>query len=409
MNPISRLTGIAVASMALAALPCLAASQSLANLYLSPSDVGGGMSSTGTVELDHKAPSGGIVITLASSESSATVPASVTVAANSRKATFTIGTASVTAKESASISATGPGGKSISRELRILPAYLDSLSLDPVSVTGGESSTATLSLKGVAPTGGLAVTLFSNVSFALVPMSVTVPAGSSSATFSITTSDVTAAGRAVILATDANGHAAIAELRVTVPIVLQLKRLSIHQDRIVGGSSTTGVIELNGPALSGGFTVNLASNESFAQVPATVTVPEGSKMVTFTITTGDVGTRSSATITATDSTGKSDSAKLVVGPIHLDWVSISPDSILGGSIATGTIRLDAPAPAGGFTVTVSSNQSFLEVPTTVTIPEGSQDVTFMILTTAVLTRSHAKITVTDANGQTVSTEVEIRV
>jgi hypothetical protein len=55
-------------------------------------------------------------------------------------------------------------------------------------VKGGLTSTATVTLTGPAPVGGLAVTTTSSqVTVAGVPASVTVPEGATSAVFTITT------------------------------------------------------------------------------------------------------------------------------------------------------------------------------------------------------------------------------
>jgi hypothetical protein len=66
-----------------------------------------------------------------------------------------------------------------------------SLTLKPTSVVGGaQSSTGTVKLSGPAPAGGAQVLLSSNNSAASVPPSVTVPAGATSATFTVSTSVV---------------------------------------------------------------------------------------------------------------------------------------------------------------------------------------------------------------------------
>jgi trimeric autotransporter adhesin len=63
--------------------------------------------------------------------------------------------------------------------------------LNPTIVTGGTSSTGTVTLSGAAPTGGATVGLSSNnTTAAQVPASVTVAAGATSATFQVTTSNV---------------------------------------------------------------------------------------------------------------------------------------------------------------------------------------------------------------------------
>ena len=64
--------------------------------------------------------------------------------------------------------------------------------MNPASLTGGASSTGTVTLTGAAPAGGLAVSLTSsNTAVATVPASVTVAAGANSATFSASTTTVT--------------------------------------------------------------------------------------------------------------------------------------------------------------------------------------------------------------------------
>ncbi len=67
---------------------------------------------------------------------------------------------------------------------------LSTLTLNPASVVGGNSSQGTVILTGAAPTGGAVVTLSDNSAAATVPASVTVSAGASSATFTVTTGTV---------------------------------------------------------------------------------------------------------------------------------------------------------------------------------------------------------------------------
>src|SRR4029077_9470093 len=72
-----------------------------------------------------------------------------------------------------------------------------SLSLNPTTVTGGNSSTGTVTLTAVAP-APKTVAIVTNNAAATVPNSVVVPAGSSSRTFSVTTTQVQATTSAVI-------------------------------------------------------------------------------------------------------------------------------------------------------------------------------------------------------------------
>jgi hypothetical protein len=91
---------------------------------------------------------------------------------------------------------------------------LSSVMLNPNSVTGGTSSTGTVTLGAVAPSGGVVVYLSSSASAATVPSSVDVAAGGTNATFTVNTSAVTAATPVTITASYA-GSTKTATLNVT--------------------------------------------------------------------------------------------------------------------------------------------------------------------------------------------------
>jgi hypothetical protein len=101
---------------------------------LSPSSVTGGSTSTGTVTLSARV-STSTVVRLSSSSGSATVPASVTIPANSASATFTVNTTQVTAATTATITAT-LGTSLRSANLTINPATTPTT--DTVSITRAE-------------------------------------------------------------------------------------------------------------------------------------------------------------------------------------------------------------------------------------------------------------------------------
>jgi hypothetical protein len=93
---------------------------------------------------------------------------------------------------------------------------LSSVGLNPTSVTGGSSSTGTVTLSGAAPSGGAVVYLTSSAPAATVPGSVTIAAGSSSATFTVSTSAVASSTPVTISATYA-GATKTASLTVNPP------------------------------------------------------------------------------------------------------------------------------------------------------------------------------------------------
>jgi hypothetical protein len=79
---------------------------------------------------------------------------------------------------------------------------LSSLTVSPTDVVGPDPATGTVTLSSAAPSGGFTVDLTSdNTAAATVPPSVTVPAGSTRATFAVSTKELTNAQSAVIIGT----------------------------------------------------------------------------------------------------------------------------------------------------------------------------------------------------------------
>ena len=94
------------------------------------------------------------------------------------------------------------------------PASLSTVRVDPTDVVGGNAATGTVTLTAAAPSGGVAVSLSSdNTAAATVPPSVTVPAGSTSASFTVSTSVVSNSQSANIIGT-AGGVTAHATMTV---------------------------------------------------------------------------------------------------------------------------------------------------------------------------------------------------
>ena len=294
-------------------LTLLVSTTAISSVAVAPTTVVGGTTAQGTASLTAPAPAGGLVVALASDNSSvASVPPSVTVPAGSASANFTVTTNQVGSSVSDTISATYGGTASTS--LTIMPAAtaLSSVSLNPTTVVGGSNTQGTVTLTGAAPTGGANVSLASdNPSVASVPSSVTVPAGSTSASFSVTTSTVVASTSATISAT--YGATASASLTV-LPAATALSSVSLNPTTVVGGTSSQGTANLTGAAPAGGANVSLASdNPSVASVPSSVTVPAGSSSATVTIITNPVLNTTSAMISGTYA-GATSGSSLTVQP-----------------------------------------------------------------------------------------------
>ncbi len=171
----------------------------LSNLTIAPGTVTSGAATTvsGTVSISAVAPTGGMEVSLASNNSAASVPNSVIIPAGSSSATFDVTWSSVSVATTATITAVMGNVKTAT--LAINPASggggggggsgtLANLIISPGGVPVGGTAQGTITLSAPAPTGGTAVTLSSsNPGAAQVPSSVTVLAGATTKTFSIST------------------------------------------------------------------------------------------------------------------------------------------------------------------------------------------------------------------------------
>jgi hypothetical protein len=269
---------------------------------------------------------------------------------------------------------------------------LSSLTLNPTSVVGGaQSSLGTVTLSGPAPVGGASALLSSsNTAAAQVPTSVTIPAGATSANFTVTSRAVTAATQVTISASY-GGVTGTARLTVTPPTV---SSLTLNPTSVVGGAqSSIGTVTLSGPAPVGGAPVLLtSSNTAAAQVPTSVTIAAGATSANFTVTSSAVAAATQVTISASCG-GVTGTAGLTVTPPTVSSLTLDPTSVTGGlQFSTGTVTLNGPAPTGGAKVLLSSsNTAAARVPSSVTVPAGATSATFTVTTSVVLFSTSADI------------------
>jgi len=277
-------------------------------------------------------------------------------------------------------------------------ASLASVTVNPTNVNAGSVSTGAVTLSGPAPSGGAVVSLStSNAMEASVPGSVTVAAGATSATFTVTAAAVTTSTSVTLSAAYA-GVTRTASLTVTPqsPPPPSLASLVLNPTSVNGGSLSTGTVMLTGAAPSGGVVVSLSSgNTAVATVPVSVTVPSGIATAPFPVSTLAVTASASVTISASYS-GDTRTASLTVTPQvsgpTLSSITLNPASVNGRSASAGTVALSGPAPAGGALVSLSSsNTAVATLPASVSIPTGATSAPFTLSTLAVTAPTSATI------------------
>ncbi len=367
----------------------------LTGFSVSPTSVPGGTSATGTVTLGTAAPSGGATVSLSSNlPGSASVPATVTVPAGATSASFTVTTFPVD-NTTAQLTAT-LGSTTLFAALSITRApavTISTLSLSPSTVVGGASSTGTVTLSGAAPSGGAVVTLSDNSAAATVPPSVTVPAGATSRTFTITTTTVSST-TAVSISGSFGGATASGTLTVNPLAAPTLQ---------TPANAATGVAQP--VAFNWTDVVNAVDYEIQVDNTSTISAPFVANQIV-NVSQASIGglpaqqlwwraraRNASGVFGPFSSTFRFTPASGTTTPT-LSTVTLSPTSVVGGATSTGTVTLTAPAPTGGAVVALSSSNAAATVPASATIAAGATSTTFAVTTSAVTTSSSAIVTAT---------------
>jgi hypothetical protein len=173
--------------------------------------------------------------------------------------------------------------------------------------------------------------------------------------------------------------------------------LTINPDSVRGGASTTGTVELAFPDPDPTVVRLLSLDTSVAQVPASITIPAGQQIGTFTITSNAAAAPTIVQIwaftpdNALRTYNLSVNAAQPAGP-SLSSISFVPTSIVGGQNSTGTVRFTAPISDGAVVQLFSSNPSIARVPQETVVSANTATSTFNLATSTVATAQTVTIT-----------------
>lgn len=202
---------------------------------------------------------------------------------------------------------------------------ISALSVSPDTVRGGAPSVGTVTLAFPDPAATTALLFSSDPTVAAVPPTVVIPAGATSANFTITTNAT--APPTIVQLTAAIGNVprtANLSVNAATPPGPSLSAVSVTPTSVTGGSPATGTVTFNG--VTDGAIVQLSSsNPAVMQVPVQTIVNGGASSAAFAVTTSPVTTTTRVTITA-------------------QWTSISRTTTL-------TVSPGAPAVADRVTIT----------------------------------------------------------
>jgi uncharacterized protein (TIGR03437 family) len=275
-----------------------------------------------------------------------------------------------------------------------VPVQPGSLTCSPATVNAPGTSTCTVLLTGIAPTGGASIALSSNNVNIAVPASVAAVAGQNSASFTATVANVSSDQTGVLTAS-LNGASKATTLAVTAPT--QISSLSCSPSSLNSNSTSTCTVGLSKVALSA-TVVTLSSSSAALQIPASVTVAVNQSSATFSATTAAVSAPQSVNVTASlNGLTQSTSIKLTVVP-QSGSLSCSPATVSAPGTTTCTVTLTAIAPSGGVSVALTSNNTSVTVPATTRVPAGASSASFTARATAVTAAQSASLTASAGGG-----------
>ena len=272
----------------------------LSALTLTPSTIAGGKATSVRVTLTDTAPeSNDATVSLWSSNPAvAPVPATFVVPNHGGSwREFNLVPAVVSQPTLVDITARY-GQVTITRTLTVVPAALSQLYLTPTTVIGGcGTSAGKVVLSGSAPSGGAVVSLTDTNSAAAAPPTVTVPAGASSQTFTITTTRVTSNVTGTVTAS----YGGVSKALTLTVRPLRVRTLTVSPNPATGGATATASLVLECAAPAGGVIVSLASSNSALAAPtvSSITIPAGATTGSFTVRTSRVTASTSVSIYAT--------------------------------------------------------------------------------------------------------------
>ena len=279
-----------------------------------------------------------------------------------------------------------------------IQSILGDFTCDSDNLSGQGTENCSITLSSPAGTGGVTIGLASSSTSVIVPGQMTVAAGTSSGTFTLSYYPVATAQTVTLTASTTNSH---------------------KQHNLNVGSSSSPGLKINPTSVSfGNVMVNSTASQSVAVTSsgtsaltisaATVTgIGYGISGMALPLTLNpgqtanltvsfDPSVAGSATGLVTLTTNASTASVALSGTGQtagtLSALSCASSSMNGAGSDACTVSLTAAAPSGGLAVALSSNSSAVAVPSSVVVPAGATSVGFTATVASVTTAQTATLT-----------------
>ena len=177
----------------------------------------------------------------------------------------------------------------------------------------------------------------------------------------------------------------------------KLESIVVQPSALVGGGMATATVSLSAPAPAEGALVRLRTSSSKATFPESVMISPGQESLSFQVPTAQVASPTKVSVTGTLGFDQVEGRFLIDIPRVLS-VKVDPKVVVGGSSASLTVQLTAPAPEWGAVVALSATPAGLIGFTDLAISfePGSSSKTVTISTVPVISLQTA--TITGASG-----------
>jgi hypothetical protein len=282
---------------------------------------------------------------------------------------------------------------------------VSSLQCSPTSLASGASANCTVTLSAASPSNGSSVSLASNNTLLTVPSSVAVASGATSAGFAVTAGTVSSSQASSVTAS-LSGTSQSASISLTAPAAT-VSSLQCAASSLASSGSATCTVTLSAAAPTGGSTVALTSSNTLLTVPSSVTVAAGASSAGFTATASAISSGQTASVTATLSgTSQSASISLTAPAATVSSLKCATSSLASSGSTTCTVTLSAAAPTGGSTVALTSSNTPLTVPSSVTVAAGATSAGFTATAGAISSGQTASVTAT-LNSSSQSTSISL--
>ena len=336
------------------------------------------------------------------------VTAQFTLAAKAVSTNIALSNALAASAPANSVSVAAAGGT-----ISVLPT-LASLTCNPAALSSAGVSICSAVISQAAPSGGAVVGLSSNNTLLGTPASLSVAAGATAATVSLTAGTISAAQTAVLTAT-LNGSSKAVSFTLSPPAnsgsvstasvsgSASLASLTCTPTTLSSAGTSTCSAVLSQAAPAGGAAINLSSNNTLLGTPAFLTVAAGATTATVSLTAGTVSATQTAILTATLNGSSATASFTLNPPLALSSLTCNPAALNSAAVGTCSAVLSQAAPAGGTAIGLSSNNTLLGTPAFLTVAAGATTAAVSLTAGAISAAQTAVLTATlNGSSKTVS-------